>query len=268
MQLLRVGSSGQAVRRLQTDLNRHGYKLVVDGSFGGATQRAVISFQTKNNLVPDGVVGDRTWSALEKREVGKDCSIELRLTAKDIVDASAKYKIPYPVLAAISEKESRGFGFTDDNKPKVLFERHWMRNKLNEFGLDICAEVSQAGRPDLCSSQRGGYLGGKREYQRLLMAMRIHPDAAMEAASYGRFQIMGFHWKRLGYKSVKEYFDSAHASEREHLEHFCKFVTSDKRLHRAMQVRDLETIALLYNGPKHAENNYVNDLAALISKYE
>lgn len=38
--------------------------IKVDGWFGVATRRAVISFQKENGLVPDGVVGVKTWAKL------------------------------------------------------------------------------------------------------------------------------------------------------------------------------------------------------------
>lgn len=267
MKIIKLGDTGAKVTEIQKLLTKHGYKTKPDGDFGAITQAALMSFQKKHNLVADGVVGDRTWSALYGKSVAKDCDVFYRLTDKDVVNAAKKYMIPYAVLAAISEKESRGFGFTDDNKPKVLFERHWMRKNLIAAGLDLCATITQLQREDLCNSKAGGYLGGKREYQRLQTAMRINKEAAMMSASYGRFQIMGFHYKTLGYKTVEEYYNEVHRSEVKHLEHFCKFVTANGKLHKAMQDMDLETIATIYNGPNHAKNNYVADLTKLIDKY-
>lgn len=53
------GDRNDAVRKLQADLNQTGVKppLVVDGIFGAATERAVRSFQSANNLAVDGVWG-------------------------------------------------------------------------------------------------------------------------------------------------------------------------------------------------------------------
>ncbi|MCL2023504.1 MAG: peptidoglycan-binding protein, partial [Oscillospiraceae bacterium] len=64
---LRLGSTGQSVRSMQTYLNviRAVYPdipyLVVDGEFGERTEEAVIAFQKQFLLVPDGIIGPITW---------------------------------------------------------------------------------------------------------------------------------------------------------------------------------------------------------------
>lgn len=61
---LRLGASGRDVRALQALLNAWGASLVVDGSFGPATDAAVKAFQTRRRLAVDGLVGPHTQSAL------------------------------------------------------------------------------------------------------------------------------------------------------------------------------------------------------------
>ncbi len=52
------------VEYLQTALATHGETVQIDGSFGPATLKAVLSFQKKNGLQVDGTVGNQTWAAL------------------------------------------------------------------------------------------------------------------------------------------------------------------------------------------------------------
>lgn len=54
------------VKVIQVNLNRHGYNLELDRSFGPATEEAVKDFQKKNNLTIDGFVGADTTAALLK----------------------------------------------------------------------------------------------------------------------------------------------------------------------------------------------------------
>lgn len=62
---LRIGSRGADVVRLQQLLLANGFNPgPIDGIFGSRTQSAVIAFQRSKNLVPDGIVGIQTWTAL------------------------------------------------------------------------------------------------------------------------------------------------------------------------------------------------------------
>ncbi len=62
---MREGSRGEEVKEVQTKLKRWGYYGgAVDGIFGAGTKTAVIAFQKKNGLTPDGVVGTATAKAL------------------------------------------------------------------------------------------------------------------------------------------------------------------------------------------------------------
>jgi len=59
------GSTGNEVVQIQTRLKNWGYYFGdIDGIFGPLTQSAVISFQRKNGLTPDGIVGPATLRAL------------------------------------------------------------------------------------------------------------------------------------------------------------------------------------------------------------
>lgn len=64
-QVLRMGSSGDAVKILQTLLEKKGIPVGgIDGKFGPGTNHAVTFFQRDRGLAPDGIVGPVTWAAL------------------------------------------------------------------------------------------------------------------------------------------------------------------------------------------------------------
>ena len=62
---LKLGSKGESVKWLQTQLNKSGANLDVDGIFGKQTKLAVLLFQKDHNLVQDGVVGPQTIKELQ-----------------------------------------------------------------------------------------------------------------------------------------------------------------------------------------------------------
>ena len=58
---IKKGMRGNGVRWVQYQLNdKGGYKLIVDGIFGGLTDGAVRDFQKAHGLVVDGIVGPQT----------------------------------------------------------------------------------------------------------------------------------------------------------------------------------------------------------------
>lgn len=57
---LRRGATGALVTQLQTKLGMN-----PTGNFGPITEAAVRAFQRDHNLVPDGIVGPKTWAALD-----------------------------------------------------------------------------------------------------------------------------------------------------------------------------------------------------------
>lgn len=77
---LRRGCIGDAVKELQAallalgaDLGGFGEKSDgIDGKFGAATEKAVRAFQAAHGLTVDGVVGSKTWAALEKEKKPPD----------------------------------------------------------------------------------------------------------------------------------------------------------------------------------------------------
>lgn len=63
--VLKVGSKNENVKTLQANLNAIlGLSIGVDGAFGNETKNAVIQFQNKYGLSPDGVVGKNTISKI------------------------------------------------------------------------------------------------------------------------------------------------------------------------------------------------------------
>lgn len=69
--ILKIGSAGEDVRRIQIQLNRISAnypaipKTPTDGFFSTATYDAVVKFQQLFNLTADGIVGEGTWYRIQ-----------------------------------------------------------------------------------------------------------------------------------------------------------------------------------------------------------
>lgn len=63
---LRKGDRGDDVKQWQTFLNSNGYPCgLVDGIYGKNTELAVKQYQASLGLIPDGIIGPKTWATLE-----------------------------------------------------------------------------------------------------------------------------------------------------------------------------------------------------------
>lgn len=73
MAILKIGSKGSEVKKLQVALNKNvkpSPKLKTDGAFGPNVDRAVRTFQKKNKLKVDGIVGPKTLAKLNPPKGG------------------------------------------------------------------------------------------------------------------------------------------------------------------------------------------------------
>lgn len=255
---LKHGDKGLSVRRLQKQLNASGAKLDTDGDYGDETEKAVRAYQAKIGLVVDGKAGEKTLAAL----AGTDCSKLLRNAT--LVAAAARLGVELATIYAVNEVESAGSGFLATGKPKILFERHVMHQRLalpraegdDQAALRRHADELAAQFPALVNTKPGGYIGGAAEHQRLAQARMIDALCANESASWGAFQIMGYHAERLGYASVDEFVRLMSQDENQQFEAFVRFIEADPALLKALKGKKWAAFAKAYNGPAYARNLY------------
>jgi len=159
---------------------------------------------------------------------------------------------------AVLTVETRGFGFLQDRRPQILFERH-VFHRLTQGRHD-------RENADISNAKAGGYAGGAEEYSRLEKAMRLDLKAALQSASWGIGQVMGFNYRIAGYASINAMVAAMAKSENAQLLAMAKFIKG-KKLDRALQRRSWVSFARGYNGPEFKKNEYDARLAAAHAKY-
>ncbi len=262
MKSLKKGDTGSAVRDLQRKLKELGYKVEVDSWFGDETYQAVIDFQKMNNITVIGEVGPRT-NALLFSQVDKAA-----LQTRDLISAAKLLGVSVAAVATIAQVESSGHGFDATGRPVILFERHQFYRQLISNGTPEAKANELAERmPNIVNQKRGGYIGGAGEYGRFASACQIDETSAIESCSWGMFQIMGYHWARLGYVDAQDFKLHMQESEGEQLQAFCKFILTDKKLHKAVIDSNWPVVAEIYNGPAYKENHYDVKLARAFEQF-
>lgn len=268
---LRKGSKEPALTlRLQEKLRKLQLFGSPTGEFDSSTEAAVIKFQSDNGLIVDGIVGPKTWRTLDAAIADPTKSANLFwLSDVDIIDAAADLNLPPEIVRAVYKVESNGRGFVD-GFPKTLFEGHVFWARLKKYGLD--PQRLAPGNRDILYPHwtREHYGNAVKERDRLARAQMIHSAAALESASWGLFQIMGYHWNDLGYQSVDEYVSCMQCHERDHLKAFCEFIKfktfRKKPLVDLLKDLNWANFAYAYNGSGYRANAYDDKLEAAYKK--
>ena len=188
-----------------------------------------------------------------------------KLDQDDFAKAASALGVPVAAIRAVTDVESKGSGFLPDGRPVILFERHVMYRQMDKLGLD--AKGLEIRFPTLVNSRPGGYKGGAAEHDRLGVAATFNRQSALESCSWGLFQIMGFHWKLLGYASVQDFVNAMYRSEGDQLDAFVRFIKANPNLLRALKAQDWEAFAAGYNGPQYRTNQYHTKLAAAYARH-
>lgn len=272
MQTIKLKSRGPSVSYLQELLGKLGYQIPATGFFGDLTHAAVRDFQLKNSLVSDGEVGIKTWTILIEKTKPAQTLGDKFLSEKDLKDFAQKHNLELAAVKAVNEVESNGKGFFIDGRPKILFEGHVFWDQLKKAGIDP-ASISNAGNAGVLHSKwtKSHYLGGPREYDRMEKASKILPDpkvkaAALASASWGSYQIMGYHAQKLGYASVQDFVDQMYIHERNQLDAFGKYMTVFGCMTH-LRAKNWTPFAKCYNGVGYAQNKYDLKMANAYQKY-
>ncbi|UIP24511.1 N-acetylmuramidase family protein [Acinetobacter towneri] len=178
-----------------------------------------------------------------------------KLTEAQIQAQALGLGIEVAALKAVIEVECKGSGFNADGTPVILFERHVFRQRLIANSKAAIADKAMRERPDLCNKTMGNYGLYSAQHGRLDAAAQYHRDSALESASWGIGQVMGYHWKALGYPTLQNFINAMYRDEASQLEAMCRFIKVNG-LVNALKNKDWKAFARGYNGPAYARNSY------------
>lgn len=179
-----------------------------------------------------------------------------QLTEQDYKNAASRLGVTVAAVKAVAAVESNGGGFLSDGRVKVQFEPHVMYQRIKLKYGQARADRELAAHPDLVALKPGSYQSLDKEDKDMDRAAKlIDRDCALESASWGAFQIMGYHWKTCGYPALQPFVTAQYAAGTQ-LETFVRFIEADPRLLRAIRTKDWATFARVYNGPAYSKNAY------------
>lgn len=177
-----------------------------------------------------------------------------------------RYGIPLAAMKAIVEVECKGSGFNSDGTPVILYERHKFYEGLRAINWITKAREWSQKYPDLCNPYAGGYGKYSEQHKKLARAAELNRGVALESCSWGLGQVMGYHWKSLGYTNLQEFINCMYKSEYCQLDAMCRFIEVNKLL-PFIRKKDWAGFAMRYNGGGYRKNKYDTKLAAAYKKF-
>lgn len=157
-------------------------------------------------------------------------------------------------LRAVAEVESGNNGFYTNTKfPIVRLENHVLPRYQQTYKVPIKAF--------------GINKFGVAEYNRFMEAFKYNSDSAINATSFGQFQIMGFHWKSLGYKSPQDFYTQMSKDAVAQFDAFIRFLIKNN-LVQYLKTKEWAKFAYRYNGAGYRANSYDTKMAAAYEKWK
>lgn len=229
--------------------------------------------QRKVGVAPDNVWGPNTATAVASA-LGMTESVTLdraeflsryvnksapAITDADIQAAAERLSVPVSHIEMVRKVESGGKSFDDKGRPVILPEPHIFYRRTNgKYGVTAYSYPKWGAKPYPTS-----YDG---RWTQLADMAEKDEAAALESASWGLFQIMGFHWQALGYASAKDFAARMAKSEGEHLEAVVRFIEKNGlapalRRCKAGDPDSCRDFAKAYNGAGYEKNAYHRKMA-------
>lgn len=167
-------------------------------------------------------------------------------------------------IHAILDTETRGSGFDSSKRPTMLFEPHVFYRLLKGAGQTDA--LTKACARNIAYPKWGTLPYPKESYTNLNAAYALHPNFALQSASWGLGQLMGFNFNLAGYKSTESMVVEFMQDEEFQLKAMVRFIVSaglddelralDKAKTRDEMLIAARGFAYGYNGAGFAKNGY------------
>jgi hypothetical protein len=181
--------------------------------------------------------------------------VSKKLTDTQIKTQAMLLGVEVAALKAVIAVECRGLGFNADDTPVILFERHVFYLRLRSIGWLTKSKEWANLYPEICNPIAGGYGKFSEQHAKLSKASKLNRDVALESCSWGIGQVMGYHWKALGYASLQAFINAMYKDEASQLEAMCRYIKTNN-LANALKRKDWKAFAKGYNGIAYAKNQY------------
>lgn len=224
-----------------------------DGDPGIITARAIIAKAGLTNPAFD-------------RQAFLACYVNTSAPAIDDADmAAAAFRLGVTLkhIEMLREVESNGRSFDDKGRPIILPEPHiFYRLTGGAYGVTSFSYPKWGTHPYPRSYDA--------RWVMLADMAECDEGAALQSASWGLFQVMGFNYAACGYESPQAFAAAMAEDEDNHLEAMIAFIDAEGLADelgncRAGSPQSCRPFAARYNGPGYAKNRYDYKMAEALA---
>lgn len=176
----------------------------------------------------------------------------VKISESDLKKISESFNLSVPHLKAILAVESNGKGFWEvpgylDIVPVVRFEKHIFTRITN-------GRYSKE-HPHLVGRVWQDSPSGYKAWALLSSALKVDRNAAVQSASWGLMQIMGFHFRACGCKDIESFVKLMSKSEAEQLKLGLTYMRTFGLI-EVLQSNNWKEFARRYNGSLYWMHGY------------
>ena len=183
-----------------------------------------------------------------------------------ITEAARAANIDPAALLSVVEVESACKFFARVNgkdEPLIRFECHYFDRRLSDEQRN---KARAAGLSSPIAGKVPNPRGQEGRWELLDRAATFSRPAALESVSWGIGQIMGAHWKALGFGSVEEMVELARSGAAGQIRLLILFLEKNGLI-PLLNARDWPGFARRYNGPAYRRYAYDTKLAAAYARH-
>jgi hypothetical protein len=193
----------------------------------------------------------------------------LSLVLADFDSAARELGVETAAVRAVAAVESGGrTGFDAKKRPVLRYENHIFRSLTKGRYDKSHPDLSDAYNSTQYKAAHrfGGIKYADEQWALLGAAFALAPDEAVEACSWGMFQVMGENYKSIGWTSLEQFVNDMFYSASQHLRAFLGYCRH-AGLVPYLKSHDWARFAQGYNGPSYRQNHYDTQLATYYAQY-
>lgn len=172
------------------------------------------------------------------------------LSSEDFDQAAAAMNVPRHMLRAVASVESRGQAYGDDGRCIIAYEPHVFQ-RLTGGAFDKYKTISQRYvLPWKAPSDHVYHMDQSQRWDALIFAAGFDFISAVQSASWGLFQIMGFNHKLCGYGDIRNFLEDMYAGEEMQMRMWLRFLEAWDCV-EPLRREDPLAFALRYNAGKN-----------------